>query len=379
MKKKIAILGSSGSIGTATLQVVRHLPEQFQVASLAVRSNIELLERQIQEFSPEFVAVFDEKKALELQKKCPHVRVLAGREGLRETASHFGIDFVMLAMSGSDGVEPALAAIEAKKQIGLANKEILVAAGEMISRLAQEKGVSLLPVDSEHSALFQCLKGESASEVRRLILTASGGPFRKKSLEELQLVSKEEALNHPNWCMGAKITVDCSTLLNKGLEMIEARWLFDIAPEQIEVVIHPQSVIHSLVEFVDGSMLAQLSEPNMVLPIQYAMTYPVRRQGLLPPFDFKRFSHLTFEIPDTEKFICLQLAIDALKEGKSYPCFLNGAAEVLVERFLAGNISWIEIGRKLEKLMSSHRPLNMVTLDSILSMNSYAKELARQA
>ena len=319
------------------------------------------------------------KKALELQKKCPHVRVLSGREGLCEAASHFGIDFVMLAMSGSDGLEPALAAIEAKKQIGLANKEILVAAGEMISRLAREKGVCLLPVDSEHSALFQCLKGEKAPEVRRLILTASGGPFRKKSLEELQTVSKEEALNHPNWSMGAKITVDCSTLLNKGLEMIEARWLFDIPPEQIEVVIHPQSVIHSLVEFVDGSMLAQLSEPNMVLPIQYAMTYPVRRQGLLPPFDFKRFSHLTFEAPDTEKFICLQLAIDALKEGKSYPCFLNGAAEVLVERFLTGNISWIEIGRKLEKLMSSHRPSNMVTLDSILSMNSYAKELARQA
>ena len=359
MKKKIAILGSTGSIGTATLQVVRHLPEQFQVVSLAVRSNIELLERQIQEFSPEFVAVFDEKKALELQKKCPHVRVLSGREGLCEAASHFGIDFVMLAMSGSDGLEPALAAIEAKKQIGLANKEILVAAGEMISRLAREKGVCLLPVDSEHSALFQCLKGEKAPEVRRLILTASGGPFRKKSLEELQTVSKEEALNHPNWSMGAKITVDCSTLLNKGLEMIEARWLFDIPPEQIEVVIHPQSVIHSLVEFVDGSMLAQLSE--------------------LPPFDFKRFSHLTFEAPDTEKFICLQLAIDALKEGKSYPCFLNGAAEVLVERFLTGNISWIEIGRKLEKLMSSHRPSNMVTLDSILSMNSYAKELARQA
>jgi 1-deoxy-D-xylulose-5-phosphate reductoisomerase len=379
MQKKIAILGSSGSIGTSTLQVVRHLPEQFQVVALAVRSNIELLERQIQEFSPEFVAVFDEQKAIELQKKCPHVPVLAGREGLRAAASSSSVDFVMLAMSGTDGLEPALAAIEAKKQIGLANKEILVAAGEMISQEAKEKGVSLLPVDSEHSALFQCLKGERNSQVRRLILTASGGPFRNKRTEELETVSRQEALIHPNWKMGAKITVDCSTLLNKGLEMIEARWLFDIAPEQIEVIIHPQSVIHSLVEYIDGSILAQLSEPNMVLPIQYAMTYPDRSPGMLPPFDFKKFSSLTFEAPDLKKFVCLQLALDALKEGKSYPCFLNGAAEVLVERFLAGNISWIEIGRKLEKLMSSHRPSNMLTLDSILSMNCYAKELARQA
>ncbi len=359
--------------------VVRHLPEQFQVHSLAVHSNIDLLEKQINEFHPQFAVVFDPASALVLQKRTPHVPILSGLDGLNVAASDAEIDFVMLAMSGSVGLHPALAAISAKKQIGLANKEILVMAGEMISKLAKEQSVELLPVDSEHNALFQCLRNEPLSSVRRLILTASGGPFRTKTLEQLEKVSLKEALCHPNWSMGPKITVDSSTLLNKGLEMIEARWLFGIEPERMDVVVHPQSIVHSLVEYVDGSMLAQLSEPNMVLPIQYAMTYPERKPGLLAPFDFQKFSQLTFEPPDKEKFLCLQLALDALQEGGSCPCALNAAGEVLVERFLSGGISWINIGRKLEKLMSSHRRSNMLSLDSILSVDRETRELARQA
>ncbi|MBS0626343.1 MAG: 1-deoxy-D-xylulose-5-phosphate reductoisomerase [Verrucomicrobia bacterium] len=377
MTKRIAILGSTGSIGTSTLAVVKHLPGEFTVAALAARSNIELLERQVREFSPELVAVYEERGALELQRRIPHVRVLAGMEGLKAVAEYSGADFVMLAMAGSAGLEPAVAAIRAGKQIGLANKEIMIAGGELVSQLAREKGVDILPVDSEHSALFQCLKGEKREQVRRLILTASGGPFRKKSYEELERVTVAEALKHPNWTMGARVTIDSSTLMNKGLEMIEARWLFGI--EKIEVVVHPQSLIHSMVEYVDGSIIAQISKPDMVLPIQYAMTYPERKQGMLPPFDFRQFSEMTFEEPDKKKFVCLQLAIDALAEGRSYPCFLNAAGEVLVERFLTGQISWIEIGRKLDKLMSSHRAADVLTLDSILSVDRLAREIAKKA
>ena len=379
MGKRVSILGSTGSIGASTLQVVRHLPHEFQVVALAARSNIDLLESQAREFHPELIAVYDPNKALELQKRLPGVTVMAGSEGLKAAAELLSADFVMLAMSGSSGLEPALAAIEAGKTIGLANKEILVSAGELICRRALEKGVQILPVDSEHSAIFQCLRGERRSEVRRLILTASGGPFRKKSLEELGRVTIQEALAHPSWSMGPKVTIDSSTLFNKGLEMIEARWLFDIPPEQIDVIVHPQSVIHSLVEFIDGSMIAQMSAPDMILPIQYAMTYPERKQGKLSPFDFTKYSNLTFEPPDRKKFICLRLATEALMEGRSYPCFMNGAGEVLVERFLSGQISWVEIGLKLEKLMTSHRPVNMLTLEAILSVDLSARELARQA
>ncbi len=379
MRKKVSVLGCTGSIGKATLDVIRHLPQKFQVFALAVRSNIDLLEEQIKEFRPEFAVVFDPDSAIVLQKRLPNTPILSGLDGLKAAAGHKDVDFVMLAMSGSIGLHPALAAIHAKKQIGLANKEILVMAGEMISGLAKQQGVELLPVDSEHSALFQCLRNEPLSSVRRLILTASGGPFRKKNAEELEKVSLEEALCHPNWSMGPKITVDSSTLLNKGLEMIEARWLFEVEPERIDVIVHPQSVIHSLVEYVDGSILAQLSKPNMVLPIQYALTYPERKPGLLAPFDFQACSQLTFEPPDKKRFLCLQLALDALKAGGSYPCALNAAGEILVERFLSGCISWIDIGRKLEKLMSSHRRSNMLSLDSILSVDCEMRELARQA
>ncbi len=374
MRKRIALLGSTGSIGTSALQVVRHLNGELEIAALAAKSNIDLLEKQAKEFSPKVVAVFDEGAALQLQKRIPHIPVLAGVDGLKAVASFSGADFAMLAMTGSAGLEPALAAIGAGKQIGLANKEVLVSAGELVSGLARQKGVELLPVDSEHSALFQCLKGEKMGQVRRLILTASGGPFRTES--DLSRITPEQALAHPNWRMGPKVTIDSSTLINKGFEMIEARWLFDIDPARIEAVIHPQSRIHSCVEFIDGSMLAQMSDPDMILPIQYALTYPERRPGLMPPYDFIKNGTLTFFPPDKEKFRCLKLSIDAMRAGRSYPCFLNAANEVLVDRFLNKKISWIEIGVKLEKLISSHEPQNLLTLEAILEVDSLARKKA---
>ncbi|PIS02427.1 MAG: 1-deoxy-D-xylulose-5-phosphate reductoisomerase [Chlamydiae bacterium CG10_big_fil_rev_8_21_14_0_10_42_34] len=376
MEKKIAILGSTGSIGTSTLKIARHL--KLEVVALAAKSNIELLEAQAKEFHPKLIAVFDPNKAFELQKRLPHIQVLAGMDGLQSVASFSEANFCMLAMSGSSGLLPAISAIEAGKEIGLANKEILVCAGELISSLAKKKGVQLLPVDSEHSALFQCLKGEKSDSVRRLILTASGGPFREKSMEELKLVTLEHALAHPNWKMGPKVTIDSSTLMNKGLEMIEARWLFDIDPSLIEAVIHPQSRVHSFVEFIDGSMMAQISEPDMLLPIQYALTYPDRKEGLLAPYDFLKNSTLTFFPPDKEKFRCLYLATEAMKAGGSYPCFLNAANEVLVDRFISGKISWLEIGTKLEKLISSHEVQNLLTLEAILEVDGLARKKASE-
>lgn len=375
-KKRLALLGSTGSIGKSTLRVVRHLPEDLEITALAAKSNIDELYSQALEFSPKLIAVFDSDQALLLQKKLPQIPVLGGMEGLKAVASFEGADFAMLAMTGSAGLLPAVAAIEARKQIGLANKEILVCGGEWISALAKQYGVELIPVDSEHCALHQCLKGGQKSAVRRLILTASGGALRDKSLEELKRVTVQEALAHPNWQMGAKVTIDCTTLMNKGLEMIEARFLFDIEPERIEAVIHPQSRIHSCVEFIDGSVLAQIADPDMVLPIQYALTYPERKQGMLKPYDFLKNGTLTFYPPDNQRFPCLQLALDALKAGKSYPCFLNAANEVLVERFVQGKISWTAIGEKLDKLISSHLPEHVLTLDAILAVDGAARQLA---
>jgi 1-deoxy-D-xylulose-5-phosphate reductoisomerase len=282
-------------------------------------------------------------------------------------------------MTGSVGLFPAISAIKAGKQIGLANKEILLCAGELITSLAKEKKVKIIPVDSEHCALHQCLGSEKKESVRRLILTASGGAFRDKTIEQLQNVTVKDALSHPNWKMGSKVLVDCTTLMNKGLEMIEARWLFDIDPSLIEAVIHPQSRLHSFVEFIDGSMLALLAEPDMVLPIQYALTYPERKQGILPPYDFTKNSQLTFYPPDFKRFPCLKLSFEVLRAGQSYPCFLNAANEILVDRFLRKEIPWSSIGSKLEKLISFHQPQNMLGLEEILSVDKSARELARQA
>jgi 1-deoxy-D-xylulose-5-phosphate reductoisomerase len=379
MRKRIALLGSTGAIGTRTLQVVRHLSQDLEIVALAAKSNIEALYDQALEFSPRLIAVFDPDCAHILAKRLPSIPVLAGMDGLKAVASFQGADFCMMAMAGSMGLLPTLAAIASNKQIGLANKEVLLSAGEWITLLAQENKVEILPVDSEHCALHQCLRKEKKETVRRLILTASGGAFRDKTIDQLRFVTPQEAQFHPHWPAGPKVAVDCSTLMNKGFEMIEARWLFGIDPCRIEAVIHPQSRIHSCVEFVDGSMLALMADPDMVLPIQYALTYPERKPGILPPYDFLKNGTLTFYPPDPIRFPCLALSMQALRAGKSYPCFLNAANEILVERFLQGKISWVSIGSKLDQLISSHQPQNMLSLEAILSVDQLARELAQRA
>jgi len=374
--KKISILGSTGSIGTSTLEVVRHLGDDYTVVALAARRNIDLLEQQAKEFHPQLIAVFDHDKAAELQKRLPNIEVVAGGEGAVAVATHSEANFVVSAMSGLAGLLPTIEAIKAGKDVGLANKEVLVSGGEFVMSLVNQYQIKLIPIDSEHSALFQCLVGEDPKTIRRLVLTASGGPFLNTPLEELEKVTVERALKHPNWSMGAKVTIDSSTLMNKGLELIEARWLFDIPPEQLEVVVHPQSIIHSMVEFCDGSIKAQMSEPSMLIPIQYSLTFPERKQGLLPPFDFLQSRVLQFHHPDTDKFPCLALAISALEKGGSLPCAMNAANEVLVERFLKKKIGWLEIGKKLEQLLSCHNVVKIGSLQDLQDIDRAVREEA---
>ncbi len=374
--KRIAILGSTGSIGQNALKVARHLGSDIQVVAIAARENIDLLEEQAREFAPRLIAVYNADKALELQRRLPGQTILSGMEGLLAVASHPEADMVISAMAGTVGLQPTIEAIRAGKDVGLANKEALVSGGALIMQLVAEKGVKLLPIDSEHSAIFQCLKNEPARSVRRIILTSSGGPFRTWTDQQLENVTIEQALNHPTWKMGPKVTIDSSTLMNKGLEVIEAYWLFGVDLDQIDVVVHPQSIIHSLVEFSDYSMLAQMGEPSMIVPIQYAMTYPDRQPGLLKPFDFVKNSKLEFSVPNKHTFRCLALAYEALRQGGSLPCYMNAANEVLVERFLKGEISWKEIGIQLEVLMNRHAVVAIDSLDIILAVDALAREEA---
>jgi 1-deoxy-D-xylulose-5-phosphate reductoisomerase len=376
--KNLAILGSTGSVGQNTLEVVEENIEDFKIISLVSKSNIDLLEKQIKKFNPKVVAVFEEDKAKELQKRFSNRKILFGIEGLKEAACHEDVDLVVAAMSGNIGIIPIYFAIKEKKDIGLANKEILVSAGEIIIKLVKENGVSLLPIDSEHSAIFQCLKNENNKLIRRLILTASGGPFREFSLERLKKVKIEDALKHPTYKMGKKISVDSSTLMNKALEIIEAHYLFDIDPSKIDVVVHPESIIHSMVEFVDGSILSQMSEPNMKIPIQHALFYPQRKSSNIPSFDFIKNKCLTFYPPDIKKFPSLSFGYEALKIKKSMPCFMNSANEMLVERFFKKEISWFEILQKLEKLISSHKPQDMLDLSDIFEIDNLAKKQAQK-
>ncbi len=373
-RRKIAILGSTGSIGVSTLQVAKHVG--IEVVALAARSNIDLLEQQARAYHPKLLAVFHEKQAQELQRRLPHIPVLAGISGLEEVAASSEADTVVSAMVGTIGILPTLAAIRAGKDIALANKEVLVAAGELVMELVRKHQVKLLPVDSEHSALFQCLNGQETKAVHRLVLTASGGPFRDMSAHALDHITPEQALKHPNWLMGPKITIDCSTLMNKGLEVIEAHWLFGIPFQKIEVVIHPQSLIHSMVEFIDGSMMAQMSVPDMRTPIQYALTYPGREGGLLTPFDFTKHSMLQFLQPDRAKFPCLDLAYAAGIAGGTMPTFLNAANEVLVQRFMDRQLSWKGVAQGLEKLMNRHKPVHNPSLDAILTVDQEARSEA---
>ena len=376
--KKIAILGSTGSIGTSTLEIARHLKETVQVVAIAARENIELLEQQAKEFHPECIAVFNPDKAQELQQRLPHHTILAGMEGLKAVATLPEADMVISAIAGTLGLEPTIAAILAKKDVGLANKEVLVSGGAFVMQCVKEQGVQLLPIDSEHSAIFQCLQGENPSAVRRVILTSSGGPFRSLSSEQLENVTVEQALRHPTWKMGPKVTIDSSTLMNKGLEVIEAYWLFNLTVDQIDVVIHPQSIIHSLVEFCDYSMLAQMGVPSMKIPIQYAITYPDRLPGVLEPFDFTKHAKLEFFQPDLDRFQCLALAYEAIRQGGSLPCYMNAANEVLVERFLSGEITWKEIGKQLAYLMERHRIQPIDGLETILAIDAQARQEAAE-
>lgn len=354
--KKIAILGSTGSVGTQTLEIVRE-NKDIEVLGLSAGGNLDLLEAQIREFKPKLASVWSDEDAshLKLRTKDLDVKIFSGMDGLLEIATMIETDLLVTAIVGMIGIRPTIAAIEQGKTIALANKETLVTAGHIIMPLAKEKNVKIYPVDSEHSAIFQSLNGEDHSKIEKILLTASGGPFRGKKLEELQNVVAEDALKHPNWTMGRKITIDSATLVNKGLEVIEAKWLFDVAPEKIEVVVQPQSIIHSMVQFVDGGIIAQLGTPDMKLPIQYALYYPERKELKGKRVDFFELSKITFEKPDTQTFKGLNLAYRAITEGESLPTVFNAANEKAVALFLDHKIKFLEIAEIIEASMDAHR------------------------
>ena len=378
--KSISILGSTGSIGCNTLKTVKHLGD-FRVVALAAGSNTDVLAEQIKQFQPELVAVKDEICAEELLRKITDSKfqipkILIGEEGLIAVATHEKADTVVSATVGAVGFVPTLRAIEAGKRIALANKETLVMAGELMTKAAEKSGAEILPVDSEHNALHQCLRGETAKEVKRLILTASGGPFRTKSKAEIENATRKEALNHPNWKMGDKITIDSATLMNKGLEVIEAHWLFGFGADEISVIVHPQSIVHSLIEMVDGSIIAQLGVTDMKHAIQYALTFPERKENCLEPLDFRKFSTLTFEEPDLEKFPCLALAYKALRIGGTMSAVLNAANEIAVQAFLDDKIRLSDIPRIIESVMSEHKTQNASSLEAILIADEFARNRA---
>lgn len=374
--KNIVLLGSTGSIGTQTLDVVRHYKEDFRVTALAAASNIERLEEQIREFRPKTAVVYREDKARELKEKVSDmpVEVLAGMDGLLVAAAEPSADIVLTAVVGMIGIRPTIAAIEAGKDIALANKETLVTAGHLIMPLAKEKGVKILPVDSEHSAIFQSLQGENRGQIHRILLTASGGPFRGKSLEELASVQVEDALKHPNWVMGRKITIDSATMVNKGLEVIEARWLFDVGLDRIQVVVHPESVVHSAVEFEDSAVIAQLGTPDMRLPIQYALFYPDRKPLGGEWLDLFKLGDLHFEAPDTEVFRGLKLAYKALEIGGSMTTVFNAANERAVAKFLDRKIPFLDIPEIIGEAMEKHTAIKSPTLEEILDTEKAAYE-----
>ena len=352
-KKRIAILRSTGSIGTQALEVVAAHPDAFEVEVLTAQNNATLLIEQAKQFSPNAVVIVNEDLYTPVKEALDplDIKVYAGEKALASVVEMDTIDLVLTALVGYSGVLPTIKAIEAGKNIALANKETLVVAGELITKLAEEKGVNIYPVDSEHSAIFQCLVGEFHNPIEKIILTASGGPFRGKTIQELESVTKKQALKHPNWTMGAKVTIDSASLMNKGLEVIEAKWLFGLKQEQVEVIVHPQSIIHSLVQFEDGSMKAQLGLPDMRLPIQFAMTYPDRLPSKFPRFDFLNYPSFTFEKPDLKTFRNLALAFEALKRGGNMPCVLNAANEIAVAAFLEDQVSFLGMSAIVEQCM----------------------------
>lgn len=397
--KNLGILGSTGSIGKQTLEVVRKNPESYNVSALAVMGNIKTLKEQILEFQPKMVAVFDPNKAkilkdeitklkaagprMKIKEKTPNqplfsVIVLEGIEGLIAISMSREVDLLVNSVVGSVGLVPTIKAIDAGKNIALANKETLVVAGELVMKKAKEKGIQITPIDSEHSAIFQCLQGEKKESLEKIILTASGGPFRTWKKEDIAKATYRQALKHPNWDMGRKISIDSATMMNKGLEVIEARWLFDVAAERIETVVHPESIVHSMVEYVDSSVIAELGVPDMKVPIQYALSYPERFKADYEKLSLSKVKNLSFEEPDTERFPCLKLAYDALAAGGTMPAVMNGANEVLVEAYLEEKITFYDIPKYIEMAMKAHKPFDYTTMEEILEVDRWVRDYVRK-
>lgn len=379
--RSISILGSTGSIGCNTLKVVEFLRDEFRVVALGAGRNTEKLAEQVMRFKPELIAVETETCAEDLLGKISNFKIkipkiTVGEQGLIEVATHDEAEIVVSATVGAVGFVPTLRALERGKMVALANKETLVMAGELITKTARENQAEILPVDSEHNAIHQCLRGEKRSEVKRLILTASGGPFRTKTKQEIENATREEALNHPNWKMGDKVTIDSATLMNKGLEVIEARWLFGFSADEISVLIHPQSIVHSLIELVDGSIIAQMGVADMRHAIQYALTFPDRKSGDLAPLDLAKLSQLNFEEPDFERFPCLALAYRALKIGGTLPAAMNAANEIAVQAFLDNKIRLSDIPKIIEKVMNEHETKPVTNLETVLECDKQARQAA---
>lgn len=379
-KRQLAILGSTGSIGPQALEVVSEHSDLFEVYALTANNQVDLLINQARKYMPEVVVIANERKYPELKEALEDlpIKVWAGADAIAQMVQSEPIDMVLTAMVGYSGLRPTISAIKAGKAIALANKETLVVAGELIMKLAAEHKVPILPVDSEHSAIFQCLTGAYDNPIEKILLTASGGPFRRKTLEELATVTKAQALRHPNWTMGAKITIDSASMMNKGFEMIEAKWLFDVTPDQVQVVVHPQSVIHSMVQFEDGAVIAQLGIPDMKLPIAYAFSFPTRMRSMAPRLDFNQYSTLTFEEPDMERFRNLAFAFEAARQGGNMPCILNAANEVVVAAFLQDRIGFLQMSDVIEQTMRKASFIVNPSYEDYVATDTEARRLAAE-
>ena len=379
-KRQLAILGWTGSIGTQALEVVSEHSDLFEVYALTANNQVDLLINQARKYMPEVVVIANERKYPELKEALEDlpIKVWAGADAIAQMVQSEPIDMVLTAMVGYSGLRPTISAIKAGKAIALANKETLVVAGELIMKLAAEHKVPILPVDSEHSAIFQCLTGAYDNPIEKILLTASGGPFRRKTLEELATVTKAQALRHPNWTMGAKITIDSASMMNKGFEMIEAKWLFDVTPDQVQVVVHPQSVIHSMVQFEDGAVIAQLGIPDMKLPIAYAFSFPTRMRSMAPRLDFNQYSTLTFEEPDMERFRNLAFAFEAARQGGNMPCILNAANEVVVAAFLQDRIGFLQMSDVIERTMRKASFIVNPSYEDYVATDTEARRLAAE-
>ena len=379
-KRQLAILGSTGSIGTQALEVVSEHSDLFEVYALTANNQVDLLINQARKYMPEVVVIANERKYPELKEALEDlpIKVWAGADAIAQMVQSEPIDMVLTAMVGYSGLRPTISAIKAGKAIALANKETMVVAGELIMKLAAEHKVPILPVDSEHSAIFQCLTGAYDNPIEKILLTASGGPFRRKTLEELATVTKAQALRHPNWTMGAKITIDSASMMNKGFEMIEAKWLFDVTPDQVQVVVHPQSVIHSMVQFEDGAVIAQLGIPDMKLPIAYAFSFPTRMRSMAPRLDFNQYSTLTFEEPDMERFRNLAFAFEAARQGGNMPCILNAANEVVVAAFLQDRIGFLQMSDVIERTMRKASFIVNPSYEDYVATDTEARRLAAE-